>query len=299
MSEMTFCENCGSQSLYDAIFCVNCGHAIRHPQPQSTPSLAPTPQIQNLSFSRLQKKNRNLTILLVATLALSGALVQSYTQNAALQSQNATLQSRLNQLQNEATYYSAQSQNYQNQNGQLITLVSSLQAQNTYLSNQVQQLGLQTAKPTLTEWGCSGTCQMSTGNAWNMDATSERVGGVPDTFTYSPAYQATVPVGIFYLTLDQYVQFANCSSNTNAPARVSCVTGTYYYVPPASSLSHSSSVYSCTPGAASCPFFSHDFHLAEGCASYLAAFFATQVGTIYPDQTVTYNPAASGTGVCA
>src|SRR5205807_7912992 len=72
-----------------------------------------------------------------------------------------------------------------------------------------------------------------------------------------------------YTTLFRSVQFANCSNNANAESRISCVAGTYYDVPQTTSLAHASSVYSCTPGAASCSFFSNDFHLAEGCASYL------------------------------
>ncbi|OLB69629.1 hypothetical protein AUI06_08475 [archaeon 13_2_20CM_2_52_21] len=298
MSETTFCQNCGSQSISGTAFCSNCGRAIPQPQLQSAPKIGPTLSAQSRSFPTL-RKNRNLIILLIAILVLTGALVQSYTQNAVLQSQNANLQSRLTLLQNEANYYYAQSQTYQNQDGQMISQVLSLQAQNTYLSTQVQQLNLQTARPTLTEWGCSGSCQMSGGNTWPMDSAGARIGGVPDTFTYSPAYRATVSVGIFYLTLDQYVQFANCSNNANAPARISCVTGTYYDVPQTTYLVHFSSVYACTPGATSCQFFSYDFHLAEGCASYLAVFFSTQTGTINPDQSITYNPASAGTGACS
>ena len=282
MSKAIFCRNCGSQSISGTTFCSNCGHAIPQPQLQSTPKIGPTLAARALSFPTL-RKNRSLIILLIAILALSGALVQSYTQNAVLHSQNTDLQSRLTILQNEAIYYYAQSQTYKNQDGQLISQVSSLQAQNTYLSTQVQQLNLQTARPTLTEWGCSGTCQMSNGNAWAMDATGARIGGVPDTFTYSPSY----------------LQFADCSNNADASSRISCVTGTYYDVLRTSSLVHDSGVYSCTPGSASCTFFSYDFHLAEGCASYLAVFFSTQAGTIYPDQTITYNPASVGTGACA
>jgi len=298
MSEARFCQNCGLQSISGTAFCSNCGHAIPQPPLRSAPIIGAILPARNLSSPTL-RKNRNLIILLIAILALSGALIQSYSQNAQLQSQNADLQSRLTVLQNEANYYYAQSQIYQNQNGQLISQAFSLQAKNTYLSTQVQQLNLQTARPTLTEWGCSGTCQMSNGNAWAMDAIGARIGGVPDTFTYSPSYQATVPVGVFYLTLDSYVQFANCSNNANAESRISCVAGTYYDVPQTTSLAHASSVYSCTPGAASCSFFSNDFHLAEGCASYLAVFYSTQAGTIYPDQTITYNPASVGTGACA
>src|SRR2546428_12793012 len=226
MSEATFCQNCGQRSISGTAFCSNCGRAIPQPQPQSAPNIGPTLSAQSLSFPTL-RKNRNLIILLIAILILSGALVQSYTQNAILQSQNTTLQSRLTVLQNEASYYYAQSQTYQNQDGQMISQVSSLQAQNTYLSTQVQQLNLQTSKPTLTEWGCSGTCQMSNGNAWAMDATGARIGGVPDTFSFSPFPQATVPHRGFSLTLYQYVQIAVFSNNAAASSRTSWVTRTH------------------------------------------------------------------------
>ncbi len=298
MSEAKFCESCGTQVLYGAGFCANCGRPVRLPQPQSTLYPPPIPVPQNVLPSWL-RKNRIFVVLLLVIVALTGALAQSYGQNDALQSQNATLQSRLTELQNEATNYYAKLQTYQSQNSQLQSQVSSLQAENIYLSTQVQQLNLQSAHPTLSEWGCAGSCQMSSANAWSMDATGWRQGGVPDTFTYSPSYKATVPVGMFYLTLGQYVQFADCSTNANAVNRISCVSGTYYYVPATTSLAHSSPVYSCAPGATSCPFFSYDFHLGEGCASYVAIYYSTQVGTIYPDQSVTYNPASTGTGVCA
>ena len=42
-----------------------------------------------------------------------------------------------------------------------------------------------------------------------------------------------------------------------------------------------------------------DFHLAEGCAAYLAVITAAGNVTVTPDVSVTYNPASSATGACA
>lgn len=43
----------------------------------------------------------------------------------------------------------------------------------------------------------------------------------------------------------------------------------------------------------------YDFHLAEGCAAYLAVITSTQSITVTPDVSVTYNPAPAPTGTCA
>jgi hypothetical protein len=40
------------------------------------------------------------------------------------------------------------------------------------------------------------------------------------------------------------------------------------------------------------------FHLAEGCAGYIAVWFSTKAGILYPDVRVTHHPAAHLTGVC-
>jgi len=112
-----------------------------------------------------------------------------------------------------------------------------------------------------------------------MSAGGWREGGVPDTFTYKPQYTSTVAVGVYFLTLQQYVQFYNCPYTTDATTRITCISGTYDYYSPTTSLNGI-------------------FHLAEGCASYLAIYYSTQSGTLYPNVQVTYNPASSLTGVC-
>ena len=43
---------------------------------------------------------------------------------------------------------------------------------------------------------------------------------------------------------------------------------------------------------------SYDFHLAEGCADYLAVFTAASSVTVKPNVSVTYNPATTATGTC-
>jgi hypothetical protein len=43
----------------------------------------------------------------------------------------------------------------------------------------------------------------------------------------------------------------------------------------------------------------YDFHLAEGCADYVAVFTAATPITVTPNVSVTYNPATSATGDCA
>jgi hypothetical protein len=43
----------------------------------------------------------------------------------------------------------------------------------------------------------------------------------------------------------------------------------------------------------------YDFHLAEGCADYIAVFTAASAVTVTPKISVTYKPATSATGACA
>jgi hypothetical protein len=98
----------------------------------------------------------------------------------------------------------------------------------------------------------------------------EYVGGVPDTFTYRVAFRATVPVTVRIMSTQDFVCW-----ETKACA--------YHYVgwDPTTSVS----------GAV--------FHDAEGCAGYIAVFYSTEAGTLYPDISITRNPASVPTGACA
>jgi type II secretory pathway pseudopilin PulG len=159
--------------------------------------------------------------------------------------------------------YSVQLQDYNRLQSQFKDLAS----QNLALQNQVQRLRIQISNPTLTIWNsCSQPCAMSAGG-W-------RVGGVPDTFDYNVSFTSNVPVSVYFLTFSQYVQFANCNG------MVSCVTGGYAQYGPTTSLQGSV------------------FKLAEGCSGYVAVFQSTSNGTIYPDVSITYNPAPAPTGTC-
>ncbi len=271
MSKALLCEGCGSQLPGGAQFCANCGRPIQQPQLMSYQPPITTPQSSPRRWFQ-SDKNRVRALLLVAVI-LSGALFLTYLRNTDLQLQNADLQSRLTELQNEANIYHTQLQNSQSQNSQMQSQINQLQSQNTYLENQVQTLNLQTTHPTLAIWNsCGGPCTLS--------QTSWRAGGVPDTFTYYASYTADYPVGMYFLTLGQYTQFATCPSTGSIESRLACVSGIYSYYSPTTSLN----------GV---------FHLAEGCASYVAVYYSDNSAVMYPNVSVTYNPASSLTGACA
>lgn len=162
-----------------------------------------------------------------------------------------------------AASYSTQLQDYNRLQSQFRDLV----AQNSALQNQVAKLKLQNANPTLSMWNsCGGPCNMASGN-W-------RVGGVPDTFDYNVSFTSNVPITVYIMTFSQYVQYANCTG------QISCVTGAYRQYGPTMSLQGSV------------------FTLAEGCSAYVAVYQSTTTGVIYPNVSVTYNPAPTVTGVC-
>ena len=105
-------------------------------------------------------------------------------------------------------------------------------------------------------------------------------GGIPDTFTYHLNVTATGPMSVSILTFSDYAKATQCL-NTGASA---------YYC-----MNHSGSV----TGWFSTTKISYDFHLAEGCAGYMAVFTAATTVTVKPNISVTYNPASKLTGVCA
>jgi hypothetical protein len=249
------CESCGSQLLWGAKFCGNCGSLVQ--QSQSVSYLPPPPAPQSPVFGWFHSDKNRVRALLLLTVILGGALLFSSLENA-------SLQSRLTTLQNEASSYQTQLQSSEVQNSQLQYQVSQLQSQNTYLSNQVQSLNLQGAHPTLTLW----TLPQS------VAAGHYLYGGVPDTFTYHVSFTSTVPITVYILDGAQFAQFYTSG--------LSGISTSYYSFSATTSLSDGI------------------FHLAEGCAAYVAVYhFNGQSGTIYPDVTVQYNPASTLTGACA
>jgi len=126
--------------------------------------------------------------------------------------------------------------------------------------------------PQLTIWNYP---QQLKGPSWYL------AGGIPDTFTYHLQATSTGPMSVSILTLEQWAK------------AIACVDSGSYYTNYC--MHHSGSVI----GWLNVTSVSYDFHLAEGCADYLAVFTAASPVTVTPNVSVTYNPATSSTGSCA
>ena len=120
---------------------------------------------------------------------------------------------------------------------------------------------------------------------WNVKQTINGpdyflAGGVPDTFTYHLNATATGPFSVSILTFLQFSAAIDCVrngvNNTNWCMHHSGSANTWIDV----------------------PSVSFDFHLAEGCADYMAVFTAGSAVTLSPNVSVTYNPSPTFTGDC-
>lgn len=123
---------------------------------------------------------------------------------------------------------------------------------------------------------------------WNVEqqikgADWYLAGGVPDTFTYHLQATSNGPMTISILTFEQFAAAIECVDNGGGSTHW-CMhhsrLGTVKTWPDVTSVSY-------------------DFHLAEGCADYLAVFTSATTVTVHPDVSVTYNPAQTFTGSCA
>ena len=106
-------------------------------------------------------------------------------------------------------------------------------------------------------------------------------GGVPDTFTYHLNATASGPMNVSIVTFEQFAAGIECVDAGRGDANF-CL--------------HHSGVVKSFLGVRS---VSYDFHLAEGCAGYMAVFTAPSAITVNPDVSVTYNPAPTFTGECS
>jgi FtsZ-binding cell division protein ZapB len=106
-------------------------------------------------------------------------------------------------------------------------------------------------------------------------------GGIPDTFTYHLHVTSTGPMSVSILTFSDYAKASACVNSGG---------GTAYYC-----MNYSGAVI----GWMNKTKIDYDFHLAEGCAGYLAVFTSTTNVTVKPNISVTYNPSSKLTGVCA
>ncbi len=137
---------------------------------------------------------------------------------------------------------------------------------------QLAQTKAELEHPQLTIWNSP---QALKGPTWYL------AGGIPDTFTYHLKATSTGPMSVSILTLEQWAAAIQCVDPNG---------GTVNYC-----MHHSGVVLSWL----SVTSVNYDFHLAEGCADYLAVFTSASSITVTPNVSVTYNPATSTTGTCS
>src|SRR5437879_8502875 len=154
-------------------------------------------------------------------------------------------------------------------------LLDQLKATQTNLTATLGELAKTQAAldhPHLTIWNVP---QQLKGPTWYL------AGGIPDTFTYHLQATSTGPTSVSIITLEQWAAAIQC---------VDLNGGSVNYC-----MHHNGTVLSWL----SVTSVNYDFHLAEGCADYLAVFTSASSITVTPDVSVTYNPATSTTGSCS
>jgi hypothetical protein len=123
--------------------------------------------------------------------------------------------------------------------------------------------------PSFILWNSCGT---GVGTGCSVSPGQFYVGGVPDTFTYTVSFTATVPVTVWIMPTSSFVCFKTRACDWS-PGTLGWEKQMELH------------------GAV--------FHDAEGCADYLAVFLSERAGTFNPDVRVSRNPANHPTGVCA
>ena len=237
--------------------------------------------ITNSRIVTLQNRNSQLqtenTLLNTQNNQLSTTISNDSNQISSLQGQNSELNSQITLYQNQISSFQSENGNLNNQINNLNSQVSSLQSENSNLQNELANIQLQTNTVyacgngngcTLTIWtacGSTSACPLTSGS-WYAE-------GVPDTFDFYAQFTSSVPVTVYFLSIQQVVQFYGCGS-------ISCVSGNYQYFPASTSLDGK-------------------FTLAEGCGGYVAIFQSSTDGYMHPDVSITFNPASTSTGVCA
>jgi hypothetical protein len=174
--------------------------------------------------------------------------------------------------QNTDRALTIQNEQLTGRNENLQTALTTTQTKLTASQNQVSSLTAQLAHPTLGIWNVP---QAISGSTYYLAA------GVPDTFTYHLKLTSSGPMSVSILTISQFGDAVNCVQNRG---------GTTNYC-----MHHSGSAI----GWLNVTSVNYDFHLAEGCAAYLAVITAGSSVTVTPDVSVTYNPASAPTGSCA
>ena len=199
------------------------------------------------------------------TLALAGALLVSVVGIGLLYADDTNNQATIRALtlHNESL------------TGRNLTLEDQLKTTQTNLTASLGELAKTKAElehPHLTIWNLP---QQIKGSTWYL------AGGIPDTFTYHLKATSTEPMSVSILTFEQWGKAIQCVDNGFA--------NTNYCM-------HHSGVFQSWLNVTSVDY---DFHLAEGCADYLAVFTSASTVTVTPNVSVTYNPANHSTGACA
>jgi hypothetical protein len=174
--------------------------------------------------------------------------------------------------QNADRTLTTQNEQLTGRNQNLQTQLTTTQNQLTASQGQVTSLTSQLAHPTLGIWNVPQTISGS---------SNYLAAGVPDTFTYHLKLTSSGPISVSILSIKQFGDAVTCVKNGNGSTDW-C-------------MHHSGSAV----GWLSVTSVNSDFHLAEGCAAYLAVITSGGSVTVTPDVSVTYNPASSATGACA
>jgi hypothetical protein len=174
--------------------------------------------------------------------------------------------------QNADRALTTQNEQLTGRNQNLQTQLTTTQNQLTASQGQVSSLTTQLAHPTLGIWNVP---QAISGSTFYLAA------GVPDTFTYHLKLTSSGPMSVSILSIHQFGDAVRCVE-TGVGSTNWC-------------MHHSGSAV----GWLSTTSVNYDFHLAEGCAAYLAVITSDRAITVTPDVSVTYNPASAATGSCA
>ena len=199
------------------------------------------------------------------TVALTATLLVSATGIGLLYADNSSNQATIRSLTTQNESLTGRNQILKDQlNTTTMNLTATL--------GELAQAKADLEHPTVTTWTVS---QVINGGDWYLAAS------VPDTFTFHLKATSTGPMSVSILTIEQWASAINCVDSGRANTNW-C-------------MHHSGAAVSWL-GVKS---VNYDFHLAEGCADYIAVFTAATKVTVRPNVSVTYNPARSATGSCA
>jgi hypothetical protein len=240
------------------------GPATLPPQPPPAPTVATTPPYYTppsaIHAVRVGRPERMWTVALAAALLVTvGGLGFLYLDDSSFQNSTARLT-----RENAAL---------KSQKDTLKTQLDTTQANLTATLGELATVRAELDHPHLEIWNVAQTIK---GSTWYL------LGGIPDTFTYHLKATSTGPMSVSILTHEDLAKAFNCVDNGVSNSNY-CM---HHSGQPVRSWLNVTSV-------------NYDFHGAEGCADYIAVFTAAGTVTVKPDVSVTYNPAATGTGTCA